>query len=69
MQSNAKNANSNRFHSSRERLDSSTVIILQKHRARERSPSSFVPRMTSNAAITRNVMVKCSWKHSTQAVR
>ena len=37
--------------------------------AHERSPSSFVPRITSNATITRNVMVKWSWKHSTQAVR
>ena len=37
MQSNAKNANSNRIHSSRGRLDSSTAIILQKHRAREES--------------------------------
>ena len=35
MQSNAMNANSNRIHSSRERLDSSTAIIFQKHRARE----------------------------------
>ena len=37
--------------------------------AHERSPSSFVPRISSNATITRNVMVNCSWKHSTQAVR
>ena len=35
MQSNAMNANSNRVYSSSERLDSSTAIILQKHRARE----------------------------------
>ena len=35
MQSNAMNANSNMIHSSRERLWSSTAIILQKHRARE----------------------------------
>ena len=33
----------------------------------QRSPASFVPRITSNATITRNVMVKCSRKHSTQA--
>ena len=31
--------------------------------AHERSPASLVPRITSNATITRNVMVKCSWKH------
>ena len=35
MQSNATKANSNRIHSSSERPDSSTVIILQTHRARE----------------------------------
>ena len=35
MQSNATNGHSNRIHSSCERLDSSTAIILQKHRARE----------------------------------
>ena len=35
MQSNATNTNSNRIHSSSERVDSSTAIILQKHRARE----------------------------------
>ena len=68
MQSNATNANSNRIHSSSERLDSSTAIISEAPRMK-RSPASFVPRITSNAKITRNVMVKCSWKHSTQAVR
>ena len=35
MQSNATTGHSNRIHSSSERLDSSTAIILQKHRARE----------------------------------
>ena len=42
MQSNATsaNSNSNRIHSSSERLDTSTAIILQKHRARE-EPSKF----------------------------
>ena len=35
MQSNATNGHSNRIHSSSERLDSSTAVILQKHRARK----------------------------------
>ena len=35
MQSNATKADSNKIHSSSERLDSSTAIILQKHRVRE----------------------------------
>ena len=36
--------------------------------AHERSSMSFVPRITSNATVTRNVMVKCSRKHSRQAI-
>ena len=37
--------------------------------AHDRSSARFVPRITSNATITRNVRVKCSRKHSTQAFR
>ena len=53
MQSNAMNANSNRIHCSRERLDSSTAIILQKQRARE-GPSKLLVA----AYVERNVNVK-----------
>ena len=55
MQSDAMDENSNRIHSSRERLNSSTT--------HERISTSLETRSTSNATITRNVMVKCSWKH------
>ena len=61
MHSNATNANSNRICSISDSSFRSTT--------HERSPSSLVPRIMSKAKITRNVMVKCSRKHSTQAVR
>ena len=55
MQSNAMDDNSNRIHSSKERLNSSTT--------HERISTSLETQSTSNAMITRNVMEKCSRKH------
>ena len=54
-QSNATNANSNRIHSSSERLDSSIT--------HKRISTSLEMQSTSNAVITQNVMVKCSRRH------
>ena len=47
--------NSNRIHSSKERLNSSITY--------KRISTSLEMQSTSNAVITRNVMVKCSRKH------
>ena len=50
MQNNVMDENSNRIHSSKERLNS-------------RISTSLEMQSTSNAMITQNVMVKCSRKH------
>ena len=55
MQNIAMDENSNRIHSSKERLNSSTSY--------ERISTSLEMQNTSNAVITQNVMVKCSRKH------
>ena len=55
MQNIAMDENSNRIHSSKERLNS---II-----AYERISTSLEMQSTSNAVITQNVMLKCSRKH------
>ena len=55
MQNIAMDENSNRIHSSKERLNSSTTY--------KRILTSLETQSTSNAMITQNVMVKCSRKH------
>ena len=55
MQNIAMDENSNRIHSSKERLNSSIT--------HKRISTSLETQSTSNAVITQNVMVKCSRKH------
>ena len=55
MQNNVMDENSNRIHSSKERLNSSIT--------HKRISTSLEMQSTSNAMITQNVMVKCSRKH------
>ena len=55
MQNIAMDANSNRIHSSKERLNSSIT--------HKRISTSLEMQSTSNAVITQSVMVKCSRKH------
>ena len=68
MQSNSTHANNNRIYSSRERLDSSTAIISQKHRARKE-----FSKLRAADYVKRNDYAKRDGevlrKHSTQAVR
>ena len=54
MQNIAMDENSNRIHSSKERLNNSTTY--------KRISTSLEMQSTSNAMITQNVMVKCSRK-------
>ena len=56
MQNNVMDENSNRIHSSKERLNNSSTT-------HERISTSLEMQSTSNAVITQNVMVKCSRKH------
>ena len=55
MQNNVMDENSNRIHSSKERLNSSIAY--------ERISTSLEMQSTSNAVITQSVTVKCSRKH------
>ena len=55
MQNIAMDENSNRIHSSKERLNSSIT--------HKRISTSLEMQSTSNAVITQNVMVKCSRRH------
>ena len=55
MQNIVMDENSNRIHSCKERLNSSTTY--------ERISTSLEMQSTSNAVITQDVMVKCSRRH------